>query len=69
MEGVEVSSDLRDVAVQMVQAMQETPAGVAQKWANIIASLCADGQAAVLQAAASGKRQQGVGSVAAPEWA
>ena len=43
MEGVEVSSDLRDVAVQLVQAMQETPAGVAQKWASIIANLCADG--------------------------
>jgi hypothetical protein len=43
MEGVEGSGEsaMRDVAVQMVQAMKETPASAAGKWANIIATLCA----------------------------
>ncbi len=51
MEGVEQSgeSQLRDVAVQMIQAMKETPAEVAGKWAGIIAVLCANqGTAAIL---------------------
>jgi hypothetical protein len=67
MEGVEVSSDLRDVAVQMVQAMQKTPAGVAQEWANIISNLCSGGQAAILSAAGEGERRQG--GMETPEWA
>jgi hypothetical protein len=45
MVGVEASSGeppLRDVAVQMLQAMQETPVSVASKWAGVIAALCAE---------------------------
>ena len=43
MEGVEEfrESHMKDVAVQMVQALKETPASAAGKWANIIATLCA----------------------------
>ena len=43
MDGVEESGEsaMRDVAVQMVQALKETPASAAGKWANIIATLCA----------------------------
>ena len=43
MDGVEGSGEsaMRDVAVQMVQALKETPASAAGKWANIIATLCA----------------------------
>ena len=43
MDGVEGSGEsaMRDVAVQMVQAMKETPASAAEKWATIIATLCA----------------------------
>lgn len=46
---MEDTSGLRDVAVQMVQAMQRTPANVAAEWASIVAHLCAgQGRAAVL---------------------
>ncbi len=43
MEGVEDSGEfhMRNVAVQMVQALKETPATAASKWANISATLCA----------------------------
>ena len=43
MEGVELhnESGMRNVAVQMISAMAETPAGVAEKWASIIGQLCA----------------------------
>jgi hypothetical protein len=43
MEGVEShnESGMRNVAVQMVSAMAETPAGAAEKWASIIGQLCA----------------------------
>jgi hypothetical protein len=42
MEGVEQQRDstLRNVAVQMVAAMKDTPASAAGKWASIIATLC-----------------------------
>ena len=42
MEGVEQQGDstLRNVAVQMVAAMRDTPASAAGKWASIIATLC-----------------------------
>ncbi len=41
MEGVEESGDsqLRDVAVQMIQAMKGTPAAAVAQWAGIIATL------------------------------
>ena len=38
----DAESSLRGVAVQMIQAMKDTPADVAPKWANIIATLCAN---------------------------
>ncbi len=43
MDGVEESGEsaMRDVAVQMVQALKESPASAEGKWANIIATLCA----------------------------
>lgn len=43
MDGIEQAgeSTMRNVAVQMVQAMKETPASAAGKWASIIATLCA----------------------------
>lgn len=34
-------SSLRGVAVQMIQALKDTPADTAGKWASIIATLCA----------------------------
>ena len=37
----EGESQLRDVAVQMVQAMRNTPAEAAKQWAGIVAQLCA----------------------------
>jgi hypothetical protein len=51
MEGVESSADsgLRDVAVQMLQAMSNTPVDVAAQWAAVIAHLCSGtGRAAIL---------------------
>ena len=36
-------SHLRDVAVQMVQALANTPAGVAEQWAGIVGQLCRSG--------------------------
>jgi hypothetical protein len=44
MDGIEESGEsaMRNVAVQMVQAMPETPASAAGKWASIIATLCAN---------------------------
>ena len=43
MDGIEQSGEsaMRDVAVQMVQALKETPTSAAGKWASVIASLCA----------------------------
>jgi hypothetical protein len=49
MEG-EGESQMRDVAVQMIQAMKDTPAGAAAKWAGIIASLCAHTGGAIMAA-------------------
>jgi hypothetical protein len=42
MEGVEQQGDstLRNVAIQMIAAMKDTPASAAGKWASIIATLC-----------------------------
>lgn len=43
MDGIEQSEEsaMRNVAVQMIAAMKETPASAAGKWASIIATLCA----------------------------
>ena len=43
MEGVEShnESGMRNVAVQMISAMAETPAGAVEKWASVVGELCA----------------------------
>ena len=33
-------TQLQDVAVQMVEALKDTPESVAGQWANIVATLC-----------------------------
>jgi hypothetical protein len=69
MEGIENTgeSPLRDVAVQMVQAMAETPSAAAGKWASIIATLCAGGAGANIFSAATGPSHSG--GLELPQWA
>jgi hypothetical protein len=63
----EGDSQMRDVAIQMVKAMQATPAEAAAQWAGIVATLCGQRGGAILQAATPGVVTKPEG-IPRPDW-